>query len=437
MGAIEKRGKNSWRISAWTKTDHGPQQVRMTLHMDPSLPEAVQRQDAARELAQLELRLSSPARSFTLREWSEEWLTKHQPDNSAVTVSNYRQLLNSRILPVLGDVPLQDLTPARLNDWMLAVRNSPRMTTRKPDDQLKHSRRKSEKLIPPSKQAQPLSAKTLLNYYGCMSSMLQVAVRMGYLDYNPMDRVQRPKQKKKKQIPVNEQKAVQLLRDIMNVDETQRVYRTAVLLALTCSLRLGEVGGLMWSDFDYYAQTLTISRALKYTAEQGSFIDAPKSAAAERVISLPPSMVEYLDNERREDNFAEIIYYTSGIPEDQLQEYSTRWIVHGPLGRQLNKDTPSKWFSRFVREHGYGKFTFHDLRHAHASILVAHNIDIATVAARMGHSDSNVTLATYTHPVAQRDQAAAQVIEDLLAPLLPPPEDIADDPEQDPEDLAL
>lgn len=433
MGAIEKRGKNTWRISSWTKTDHGPQQVRMTLHMDPSLPEDVQRQDARRELAKLELRLSAPARSFTLREWSKEWLTKHQPDNSAVTISNYRQLLNSRILPLLGDVPLQDLTPARLTDWMLTVRSSPRKTTRLPDEQLSRPRRKSEKLLPPSKLSQPLSAKTLLNYYGCMSSMLQVAVRMGYLEYNPMDRVQRPKQKKKKQIPVNEQKAVQLLRDIMNVDETQRCYRTAVLLALTCSLRLGEVGGLMWSDFDYYAQTLNVSRALKYTPERGSFIDAPKSAAAERVIALPPSLVEYLDGEHRADSFAQIEYYTSDIPEDQLKDFTVSWIVHGPLGRQLNKDTPSKWFTRFVRDHGYGKFTFHDLRHAHASILVAHNIDIATVAARMGHSDSNVTLATYTHPVAQRDQAAAQVLEDLLVPLLPPPEE----PAADPEDLAL
>ena len=96
------------------------------------------------------------------------------------------------------------------------------------------------------------------------------------------------------------------------------------------------------------------------------------------------------------------------------------WIVHGPYGRQRNKDTPSKWFRRFVREHKYGKMTFHDLRHAHASILAAHNIDIAAIAARMGHSDPSVTLANYIAPLTARDAAAATALDELLSPLLVP-----------------
>lgn len=431
MGAIEKRGKNTWRISTWIKTEHGQQQVKLTLHMDPSLPEAIQRQDAQRELAQLELRLSSPARVLTLQEWSEEWLTKHQPDSTPVTISNYRQLLNSRILPQLGDVPLQDLSPARLTDWLISVRNSPRKTTRLPDDQLKHPRRKSEKLIPPSKQAQPLSTKTVVHYYTCMSTMLQTAVRMGYLEYNPMDRVQRPKQHKKKPEPFSEKKAVQLLRDIMAVDEEERCYRTAVLLALFCSPRLGEVGALCYSDVDFINGTIDISRALKYTPETGSFIDAPKSDAGNRLVKLPPSMIAYLDHEREKDLWEALELETSDPIRGRPEKWQGNWIVHGPYGRQLNKDTPSKWFRRFARENGYGHITFHDLRHAHASILVAHGIDIAAIAARMGHSDASVTLANYTHPMEDHDAAAATALEALFAQLTPPPPAADPDPDDD------
>ena len=431
MGTVEKRGKNSWRISTRIKTDRGWEWVRMTLHMDPAHPEDIQRQDAQRELAQLELSLSAPSRNMTLREWSEEWLTKHQPDSTPVTVSNYRYLLDSRILPQLGDIPLADLTPARLTDWLTGVRSSPRKTTRLQDDQLKRPRRMSEKLIPDSKAKKPLSAKTVLHYYTCMTTMLQAAVRMGYLDYNPMDRVQRPKQHKKKAPLISEQQAVQLLRDIMAVDDTQRTYRTAVLLALSCGLRLGEVGALCWEDVDFINGTINISSSLKYTPADGSFLDTPKSDSSIRSIRLPQSIVTYLDLERMADSYASQECTFEALETGKPSKWSGSWIVHGPWGRQRNKDTPSKWFTAFIREHGYGKMTFHDLRHAHASILAAHNIDIAAIAARMGHSDASVTLSTYIHPMEAHDLTAASTLDALLAPLLTqlPADPAATDPD--------
>ena len=430
MGTVEKRGKNSWRISTQIKTDHGWEWVRMTLHMDPSIPQDVQHQDAQRELMQLELSLSAPSRWMTLREWSDEWLTKHQPDSSPVTVSNYRFLLDSRILPQLGDIPLQDLTPARLTDWMITVRNSPRKTTRLPDDKLSRPRRKSEKLVSDTKRKKPLSTKTLIHYYTCMSTMLEAAVRVGYLDNNPMDRVQRPKQHKQKPVPFSEQTAVQLLRDIMQVDDEQRTYRTAVLLALSCGIRLGEAGALTWQAVDFINGTIHIDEALKYTPADGAFIDAPKTDCSIREITLPPSILAYLDQEHTLDTYAEL--------EDSWQADETGtptrwvsggWIVHGPHGRQRNKDTPSKWFTKFAREHGYGKMTFHDLRHAHASLLAARRVDIAAIAARMGHSDPSTTLANYVHPLLNHDAAAAVTLDDLLAPVISVTDPAGTDPD--------
>ena len=58
MGTVEKRGKNSWRIGAQIKIRGEWQWVRTTLHMDPDLPENIQRRDAQRELRKLEARLA-------------------------------------------------------------------------------------------------------------------------------------------------------------------------------------------------------------------------------------------------------------------------------------------------------------------------------------------------------------------------------------------
>ena len=72
MGTVEKRGKNSWRISTQIKIGGRWEWVRTTLRMDPALSEDVQRRDANRELRKLEARLAGELEQTpTLAEWSE------------------------------------------------------------------------------------------------------------------------------------------------------------------------------------------------------------------------------------------------------------------------------------------------------------------------------------------------------------------------------
>ena len=406
MGTIEKRGKNSWRIGTQIKVGNQWQWVRLSLRMDPALSEAVQRRDAQRELDKLEARLHGTTEGAQdLREWSETWLTKHLDDDaSPVTMANYRYLLNSRILPQLGDLPLQDLTPAILTDWLHNLRNDKRKTTRLPDDQLKRPRRSGEQLITDAQKAKPLSAKTALNYYGCMKTMLAAAVRVGLLEYNPMDRVQRPKKRKKKKATLPESEVVALLQLI--ITEASTPLKLSVLLAMLCSLRLGEVGALKYTDVDWTAGTISVSKALKYTPATGSFVAETKTDAGDRVITLPPSMIRIL----RDAMWADVME----AQDDPDAWKGENWIVHSRHGAQVNKDTPSKWFRAFADAHGYQGVKFHDLRHIHATVLLQHNVDLQSVSFRMGHSDPSITLRAYADAMPARDQEAAATMDQLL-----------------------
>lgn len=434
MGTVEKRGKNSWRISTQVKVNDKWQWVRMTLRMDPALSEDVQHRDANRELRKLEARLAGELDDTpTLREWSETWLTKHlDPDTSPVTVANYRYLLNSRILPALGDLLLPDITPAKLTDWMHDMRNSKRKSTRLPDDKLKRPRRKDEALITDAQAARPLSAKTAQNYYGCLKTMLNAAVRVGLMEYNPLERVARPKKRKKKRAQLPEAEVVALLQMIIN--EAEQPLKLAVLLAMLCSLRLGEVGALRYPSVDFNAGTITVDRALKYTPATGAFIAETKTDAGDRVISLPPSMLKILHDAMWDD-----VMEAQDDPEKWRGNY---WIVHSRHGARVNKDTPSKWFRKFADEHGYHGLTYHGLRHVHASFLLQHSVDLRSVSVRMGHSDPSVTLRVYADAMPARDQEAAAVMDRLLldagaAPADPAAQDPAADPDpadaQDPD----
>jgi len=406
LGTIEKRGRNSWRIGTQIKIGNDWQWVRVPLRMDPELPEDAQRRAAEKELRKLEARLAGePAEVPTLREWSETWLSKHlDHDASPVTVSNYRFLLSSRILPQLGDLPITDLTPARLTDWMYNLRKDPRKSTRLPDEKLKRPRRNGEKLITDAQAAKPLSAKTAQNYYGCMKTMLAAAVRVGLLEYNPMDRVARPKKRKKKKATLPEPEVIALLQLIISEAETP--LKLAVLLAMLCSLRLGEVGALKYSDVDWAAGTIAVDRSLKYTPAEGAFIAETKTDAGDRLITLPPSMIRILRNAMWED-----VMEAQDLPEKWK---GANWIVHSRHGARVNKDTPSKWFRKFADDHGYQELTFHGLRHVHASMLLQHRVDLQSVSVRMGHSDPSVTLRAYADAMPARDQDAAATMDRLL-----------------------
>ena len=417
MGTVEKRGKNSWRIATQIKVRGEWQWVRMTLRMDPALSEDVQRRDAQRELRKLEARLAGELEDTpTLREWSETWLSHHLGDDaSPVTVSNYRYLLSSRILPQLGDKFLPDLTQAILTDWLHNLRKDKRKTTRLPDEKLKRPRREGEQLITDARAAQPLSVKTALNYYGCVKTMLAAAVRTGLLEYNPMDRVPRPKKRKKKKATLPEAEVVALLQLIITEAETP--LKLAVLLAMLCSLRLGEVGALKYYSVDWDAGTITVDRSLKYTPATGTFIAETKTDAGDRVITLPPSMIRILREAMWQDVMEE---------EEDLEAWKgAGWIVHSRHGARVNKDTPSKWFRKFADAHGYQGLTFHGLRHVHASVLLQHHVDLQSVSSRMGHSDPSVTLRAYADAMPARDQEAAATMDRLLitaAPSAAPPD---------------
>lgn len=406
MGTIEKRGRNSWRIGTQVKIAGEWQWVRIPLRMDPALSEAAQQKQAERELKILEARLTGELLEVpTLKDWSETWLTKHlDQEASPVTVANYRYLLSSRIIPQLGEKFLPDLTPAVLTDWLYNLRKDRRKTTRLPDDKLKRPRRAGEELITDAQQAKPLSVKTALNYYGCLKTCLAAAVRIGLLEYNPMDRVPRPKKRKKKKATLPEAEVIALLQLI--IAEAKTPLKMAVLLAMLCSLRLGEVGALKYSAVDWTAGTITVDRSLKYTPATGAFIAETKTDAGDRIVTLPPSMIRIMKDAMWEDAAEE--------QDDPEAWKGSGYIVHSRHGARVNKDTPSKWFRQFADDHGFPGLTFHGLRHVHATILLQHHVDLQSVSSRMGHADPSVTLRAYADAMPARDQDAAADMDRLL-----------------------
>ena len=65
---------------------------------------------------------------------------------------------------------------------------------------------------------------------------------------------------------------------------------------------------------------------------------------------------------------------------------------------------------------GLPVINFHGLRHTNASLLVAQNIDIAVISARLGHAQISTTLDFYVHPLLSHNRKAGYALENLLLP---------------------
>ncbi len=92
--------------------------------------------------------------------------------------------------------------------------------------------------------------------------------------------------------------------------------------------------------------------------------------------------------------------------------------------RPYRPDSVTCFFTGLRNVCGLQTVRFHDLRHFTATQLIGANVDIRTVAGRLGHSDPSVTLRVYSHVIEERDRAAAAVLGNLLrsvpAQTLPP-----------------
>jgi site-specific recombinase XerD len=116
---------------------------------------------------------------------------------------------------------------------------------------------------------------------------------------------------------------------------------------------------------------------------------------------MPPSLPALLEAHRlRQDKFRRQFgaSYRSDLD----------LIFANPDGTPLMPNSVSSTVARLCRKLGLPKgASLHVLRHSHASLLLADGVDLATIAARLGHSSVRTTADIYSHAIRGKDHAAA------------------------------
>lgn len=321
-----------------------------------------EKEHVLREIAEVEAAMKAPPKEVpTVREFSKIYLEVSELNNKPSSVETKEMLLRMHIVPRLGDLKLDAVTYAAIEDFKIALGKTPVANAEK--------NRGANKRAENDNTTRTLSPKTINNCLTVLRRMLVIAYKRGLMDKVP---------------EVEWLKTAKPEFDFLDFDEAERLvaaadgeWRTMILVALRTGMRQGELLALRWEDVDLVAGRITVCQNVVW-----GHIGTPKSGKGREI----------------------------ALGEEVLAALKAHRHLRGPLvfcrmdGVMMNSGE-IKWpLWRACKRAGLRRICWHVLRHSFASHLVMRGAPLKAVQELLGHATIMMTMR-YAHlaPEIARD----------------------------------
>jgi integrase len=305
---------------------------------------------------------------MTVGQYLDRWLIAVKSSVRSSTYKSFKGHVDLYLEPALESIPLQALDRATIRTAYGAMQRT-------------------------SGEAKALSDKTVHNVHVTLHRALADAMNDGLVARNPADRAHKAPRRRAEMATWTAAELRTFLEHVTG-ERDAALWRTAALTGM----RRGELAGLPWRAVDLEAATITISTAL-VRGTDGFASSEPKTERGRRTIDLDAATVAAL----RRWKVTQSAERLAAGPA---------WIDSGCVftredGRANDGDVVSQRFERLGKRAKVPRIRFHDLRHTHATILLASGTPAHVVSRRLGHSTESFTLTQYAHvlPGQQRDAA--------------------------------
>lgn len=291
------------------------------------------------------------------------WLEMMRNSVELTTYASYAMTIKSRIVPYFEgkNIKLKDLTPKDIQDYYQYG-----LTVEK------------------------VSANTVIHRHANIRKALQYALKTGLIDFNPADRVERPRKGKYTASTYNDKE----LETLFAVVKGQKI-ELAVILGAFYGLRRSEVVGLKWDAIDFERKTLTIKHTVTEVSLDGKVTvidkERTKTKSSYRTLPLVAPFEELLVRLKAEQELNRKVC-GNAYCTDYLD-----FIYVDELGERIKPNYITQNFSIVLANNGLKKIRFHDLRHSCASLLYANGVSLKEIQEWLGHSDISTTSNIYTH----------------------------------------
>jgi len=335
------------------------------------------RRDAERELTRLLRTIDTgehvdPTR-MTVGRWLDRWIETVSAEVSPKTHESYAEIVRCYLKPALGGYRLDKLGPSHIQDaynkWAVSGRRD-----RKPGG---------------------LSPSTRRYIHVILRAALTRAVEQQALARNPCDAFKKrlPKIERKEMVTLTVEEAGRLLKAIAH----SRVY-WPVMISLATGMRRGEILALRWKNVDLDRGILRVMESLEQTRTNIRF-KSPKTDRT-RVIALPSFAIEELRRLKR--------LQAEELLRLGIRQSGETLVCCREDGQPKHPAALTSEFSILMRRTKGPRIRFHDLRHSHATTLLASGVHPKVAQERLGHSTISTTMDLYSH-VTDTMQADAAV----------------------------
>jgi integrase len=241
------------------------------------------------------------------------------------------------------------------------------------------------------------------------SQVLDLAMQNDLVYRNVFEKIKVPHVDAEERQPITEEQRELIL----NTWEGHRMGVPALIM-LYCGLRRGELLALLWTDIDFKAKTLSVSKAADMPTN-ATTVKKPKTKAGTRIVPIPDAIMPALLKARRE---AISMYVCPAMRTGDImsaQAYTEAWSSYM---HYLNLCAGGRDKVRTKNENGkvcfipavqaMEPFTAHQLRHSYATMLYDADVDVKTAQKLLGHADFSVTMKIYTHLSTEKESAGIE-----------------------------
>ena len=358
---------------------------RITETFEGTLKQAIDRRDEL--LYEVKHFQIKPDSNMNFLEYAKLWLKDYAEINiKPSTLYGYKSCLNAHILPRFKDYKLSDITVYELEKFYNDLRKTKSLN---PDSNGNHNL---------------LSEAVVRHQHSLLCVMLNTAVKWDFINFNPCLKLTKPPTVTRKEIKFYDEEELKKL--FHHLEYENLTFKTAIYLLTLGGMRRGECLGLFWEHVDFEKKTITIKNNLLNIREKGVYLDTPKTKKSKRTISLPDICFDLLKKLKAKQELEKEMFSNDWM--------DTEFVFKDEYGNYYNPSRLSRQWVLFQKKHNLKHIRLHDLRHTCATYLLSHNVPIATVSKKLGHSNIYTTLDVYTHSVDSDDIEASNLLNNMV-----------------------
>lgn len=183
--------------------------------------------------------------------------------------------------------------------------------------------------------------------------------------------------------------------------DTDYTYYAFFATEIYTGMRNCEAFALTWNDIDFIKKTIDINKSLTQKIKgTRAYIGNTKNITSKRIIDIPDVLYTILLEQYHRDSI--------------LNEFDKSWFVFGNT-LPIAETTMNEKRKKYCKLANVPIISCHKIRHTHISHLIANGANPLSVAKRVGHASTKMTLDIYGHSINQSDQELLNIVSNIYS----------------------